>query len=68
MKNKLIFNNKEFELIEINHDYYIISNSEGHYSDIGFQNRWEEEEHRFRCNSIRIKDKYYGLIFIRNIE
>lgn len=62
--NKLIFNGKEYELIEINYDKFRIYNKD--YDDIGFISY--EFKHKsiplYDCYSLRIKDKYYGLKLI----
>ena len=62
--NKLIFNDKEYELIEVNHDRFRIHHID--YNDIGYVH-WEFADHSiptYDCYSLRIKDKYYGLKLI----
>lgn len=62
--DKLIFNKKEYELIEIPHDKFRIYGKE--YENIGFDDlpEIEKEIPLYMCFSLRIKDKYYGLKLI----
>jgi hypothetical protein len=63
--DKLIFKEKEYELIEIPHDRFKIYGKE--YEDIGFINSFEKIEKDiplFDCRALRIKDKYYALKLI----
>lgn len=63
--DKLIFNGKEYELIEISHDRFKIYGKE--YEDIGFIDSFGKIEidiPLFDCRALRIKDKYYGLKLI----
>lgn len=66
--DKLIFNEKEYLLIEIPHDKFRIYGKE--YKDIGFDALPEiqKEIPLYMCFSLRIKDKYYGLKLIENTE
>ncbi len=59
--NKLMFNGKEYKLIEVQHPKFRIY-GEG-YEDIGFNalNGIEASIPYYQCFSLRIKDKYYGL-------
>jgi hypothetical protein len=62
--DKLIFNGKEYELIEVNHDKFRIYSND--YDDIGFTT-WEFKDASipvYDCYSLRIKDRYYGLKLI----
>jgi hypothetical protein len=61
MENKLMFKEKEYELIEIPNDRFRIY-GEG-YEDIGFNSLFSQEKEipLYDCFSLRIKDKYYGL-------
>ena len=64
--NKLIFNGKEYELIEVNHDRFRIQSIDYDYKDIGYV-QWEFKDDlipTYDCYSLRIKDKYYGLKLI----
>ena len=62
--NKLIFNNKEYELIEIK-EYSFIILREGY--DIGYSTGHKVGENVvYDCQSIKIKDKFYGLKLIEN--
>jgi hypothetical protein len=63
--NKLIFNNKEYELIEINNYEFRIYGEE--YSDIGYNihKELEKEIPIYECFSLRIKDKFYGLKLLK---
>lgn len=67
MKNKLIFKEKEYELIEIPHDKFRIYGEE--YNDIGFNTLpvIYKEINLYDCYSLRIKDKYYGLKLIEKL-
>lgn len=61
--NKLIFNNKEYELVEIGNSTFRLY-SEKDLSDIGWNNLpWHISESKFTYEmfSIKIKDKFYGL-------
>ena len=62
--NKLIFNGKEYELIKINNDRFIMHGTD--YNDIGYIH-WEFKNDSipiYDCFSLRIKDNYYGLKLI----
>jgi len=62
--DKLIFNGKEYQLMEIPHDRFRIYGKE--YEDIGFDALpgIQKEIPLYMCFSLRIKDKYYGLKLI----
>ena len=62
--NKLIFNSKEYELIEANCDRFRVHGT-GYY-DIGYVH-WEFKDYSiptYDCYSLRIKNKYYALKLI----
>lgn len=59
--NKLVFEGKEFELVEIDNassNKFLIHDNEGNFNNIGW---WDAENpNLYTCYSIRIKDKFYG--------
>lgn len=70
MKNKLIFNGKEYELIETEHPRFNVFDIEKNYIDIGYTRDFlyaDVDRYRYECFSIRIKDKFYALKLIENI-
>jgi pimeloyl-ACP methyl ester carboxylesterase len=66
MENKLIFNNREYELIEIQHPSFIIYDEQDRYSDIGYSDQQYRDFHRWGCKALKIKDKFYGLKLIEH--
>ena len=66
--NKLIFNNKEYELIQVRDSRVRVFGED--YEDIGFNiNKGIEKQiPLYEYLSLRIKDKFYGLKLIENEE
>ena len=64
--NKLIFNNKEYELIRTGHPRFRVYGKG--YEDIGQQvdEILDYETPLYECLCIRIKDTFYGLKLIEN--
>jgi hypothetical protein len=67
VKNKLIFKEKEYELIEVPYDRFRVYGKG--YEDIGFNalHKIEEDIPLKECFTLRIKDKYYGLKLIEKL-
>lgn len=61
MENKLIFNGKEYELIETPHDRFIVFDHEMRYGDVGINVNPQEDLTRYECYCIRISNKFYAL-------
>jgi hypothetical protein len=62
MKNKLIFNGKEYELIETQFPKFLIYDERVWYGDIGIIDH--QDPYRYLCHSLRIGDKFYALKII----
>ena len=66
MENKLIFNNKEYELVETQYPEWVVWDELGKYADVGWVSLSEYEIPKTYLKSLRIKDKFYMLKLIEN--
>lgn len=64
MENKLIFNRREYELVEVPDSRFRVF-GQG-YEDVGWRvyQTIEKDIPFYECFSVRIKDKFYGLKLI----
>tara|TARA_B110000503_G_scaffold94145_1_gene141904 strand:- start:1830 stop:2042 length:213 start_codon:yes stop_codon:yes gene_type:complete len=66
ISNKLIFNGKEYELIESEHHRFIVFDEKMRYGDIGNNINPQGDETRYSCLGLHIGTKFYALKIIEN--